>query len=113
MPKAKLSYPWYVMVCGKRTKDNTEELIHDFALRCNVCSSVGRRNDNGKPPELFTTDDYPCYKDAFRHVYGKWNFPERTGNPGRPREAYQTEPEMQYATVKKHRRKRSIGEVVV
>ena len=82
------------MVCGKRTKDNTEELIRDFASRCN----------EGKPPELFTTDDYPCYKDAFRHVYGKWNFPERTGNPGRPREAYQTEPEMQYATVKKHRR---------
>jgi hypothetical protein len=46
-------------------------------------------------------------------VYGKWYFPERTGNPGRPRKAYKTEPEMQYATVKKHRRKRSIGEVVV
>jgi IS1 family transposase len=82
------------MVCGKRTKENTEELIHDFASRCN----------DGKPPELFTTDDYPCYKDAFLNVYGEWVIPERTGKPGRPREAYQTEPDMQYATVKKHRK---------
>jgi len=82
------------MVCGKRTKENTEELIQDFASRCN----------DGEPPELFTTDDYPCYKDAFVHVYGKWEFPERTGKPGRPREAYQTEPDMQYATVKKQRK---------
>lgn len=82
------------MVCGKRTKENTEELIRDFASRCN----------EGKPPELFTTDDYPCYKDAFRRMYGKWNFPERTGKPGRPMGSYQTEPDMQYATVKKHRK---------
>lgn len=82
------------MVCGKRTKENTEELIHDFASRCN----------DGNPPDLFTTDDYPCYKEAFRHVYGKWEFPERTGNPGRPREAYQNDPDMQYATVKKQRK---------
>jgi len=82
------------MVCGKRTKENTEELIHDFASRCN----------DGNPPDLFTTDDYPCYKDAFRHVYGEWEFPERTGKPGRPREAYQGDPDMQYATVKKQRK---------
>jgi hypothetical protein len=63
------------MVCG--TKENTEELIHDFASRCN----------EGNPPELFTTDDYSCYKDAFRHVYGEWEYPERTGKAGRPRKA--------------------------
>ena len=56
------------MVCGKRTKENTEELIQDFANRAN----------DGKPPRLFTTDDYPCYRDALLHVYGEWVFPERT-----------------------------------
>ena len=35
-----------VMVCDKRTKENTEELIQDFASRCN----------DGNPPDLFTTD---------------------------------------------------------
>ena len=87
------------MVCGKRTKENTEELIQDFASRCN----------DGDPPRLFTTDDYPCYEDALLHVYGKWAIPERTGKPGRPREPFQTEPDMQYATVDK---KRERGRVV-
>jgi IS1 family transposase len=82
------------MVCGKRTKEKTEELIQDFASRSN----------NGNPPELFTTDDYPCYQDAFLHVYGEWVTPEQTGKPGRPRKPFQTEPDMQYATVKKHRK---------
>ena len=50
------------MVIGKRTKENTEELMRDFASRVN----------DGKPPKLFTTDDYPCYKDALLSVYGKW-----------------------------------------
>jgi len=72
------------MVCGKRTKENTNELIKDFASRCN----------DGKPPELFTTDDYWCYEDAFLNVYGGV-IPERTGKPGRPRNGYQTEPDMQ------------------
>lgn len=91
------------MVCGKRTKENTEELIQDFASRCN----------KGKPPELFTTDDYSCYKDAFRHVYGEWEYPERTGKPGRPRKAYQKEPDMQYATIKKHRKQGRVVSVDV
>jgi len=91
------------MVCGKRTKENTEELVQDFASRCN----------GGKPPELFTTDDYSCYKDAFRHVYGEWEYPERTGKPGRPRKAYQKEPDMQYATIKKHRKQGRVVSVEV
>lgn len=82
------------IVFGKRTKENTEELIQDFAHRCN----------DGEPPELFTTDDYSCYQDALLHVYGTWIIPERTGKPGRPKVAFQTEPEMQYATVKKERK---------
>ena len=82
------------MVIGKRTKENTEELMRDFASRVN----------DGKPPKLFTTDDYPCYKDAFLSVYGKWVVPERTGKRGRPRNPFQTMPDMQYATVKKHRK---------
>ena len=87
------------MTCGKRTKENTAELIQDFASRCN----------DGNPPELFTTDDYPCYQDALLHAYGKWVNPERTGKPGRPKEPFQTEPDMQYATVKQ---KRQGGRVV-
>jgi IS1 family transposase len=76
------------MVIGKRTKENTEELLRDFASRVN----------EGKPPRLFTTDDYPCYKDALLSVYGKWVVPERTGKRGRPRDPFQTMPDMQYAT---------------
>ena len=87
------------IVFGKRTKENTEGLIQDFASRCN----------DGNPPELFTTDDYSCYKDAFLHVYGEWVIPERTGKAGRPKDPFQTEPDMQYATVNK---KRKDGQVI-
>ena len=83
------------MFCGKRTKENTEKAIQDLASRCN----------DGEPPELFTTDDYSCYRDAFLHVYGAWVIPERTGKPGRPKNPFQTEPDMQYATVKKKRKR--------
>ena len=72
------------MVCGKRTKENTEELVQDFASRCN----------DGSPPELFTTDNYPCYQDALLHAYGEWVVPERTGKLGRPKDPFQTEPDM-------------------
>ena len=82
------------MVIGKRTKENTEELIRDFSSRVN----------DGKPPKLFTTDDYPCYKDALLSLYGKWVVPEPTGKRGRPRNPFQTMPDMQYATVKKHKK---------
>jgi transposase-like protein len=77
------------MVIGKRTKENTEELISDFSHRVN----------EGKPPRLFTADDYPCYKDALLSIYGKWVVPEPTGKRGRPRRPYQTIPDMQYATL--------------
>ena len=87
------------MVCGKRTKENTEELIQDFASRCN----------DGEPPELFTTDNYSCYQDALLHTYGEWVVPEQTGRQGRPKDPFQTEPDMQYATVTK---KRQSGRVV-
>jgi hypothetical protein len=77
------------MVTGKRTKENTDELIGDFASRVN----------EGEPPLLFTTDDYPCNKDALLSVYGKWVVPERTGKRGRPRNPFRTIPDMQYATL--------------
>ena len=82
------------MVCEKRTKQNTEELIGDFASRTN----------GGKPPELFTTDADWCYKGALLSVYGQWVYPEPTGKPGRPKKPYQVVPEMQYVTVKKVRK---------
>jgi len=82
------------MVIGKRTKENTEELIRDFASRVN----------GGGPPLLFTTDDYPCYKDALLSVYGKLVVSERTGKRGRPRNPFRAI-DIQYATVKKHRKR--------
>lgn len=54
---------------GKRTKENTFALISDFASRVN----------GGKPPKLFTTDEYAPYADALLAVYGKEVIPERTG----------------------------------
>jgi len=82
------------LVCGKRTKENTEELIADFASRAN----------DGKPPQLFTTDADWCYKGALLCVYGEWVAPEPTGKRGRPRQPYQVVPDMQYVTVKKTRK---------
>ncbi|MCH8293093.1 hypothetical protein IH992_18545 [Candidatus Poribacteria bacterium] len=82
------------MVCGKRTKENTEQLIGDFASRAN----------DGKPPGLFTTDADWCYKGALLAVYGQWVYPQPTGKPGRPRQPYQAIPHMQYVTVKKVRK---------
>lgn len=89
------------LVTGKRTKENTDELIRDFAGRVN----------EGEPPRLFSTDDYPCYKDALLSVYGKLVFPERTGKRGRPRGPFRTVPDMQYVTVKKHRKHRHVVSV--
>ncbi len=82
------------LVCGKRTKENTEQLIKDFAQRAN----------DGKPPGLFTTDADWCYKGALLSVYGEWVYPEPTGKPGRPRQPYQVVPDMQYVMVKKARK---------
>ncbi len=82
------------LVCGKRTKENTEELIGDFASRTN----------DGQPPQLFTTDADWCYKGALLAVYGEWVYPKPTGKPGRPRAPYQAVPDMQYVTVKKQRK---------
>ncbi|MCZ6681109.1 MAG: hypothetical protein O7E52_28140 [Candidatus Poribacteria bacterium] len=82
------------MVCGKRTKENTEERIGDFASRAN----------DGNPPQLFTTDADWCYKGALLCVYGQWVYPEPTGKPGRPRHPYQMVPDLQYVTVKKVRK---------
>ena len=82
------------MACGKRTKENTEELIGDLATRAN----------GGNPPQLFTTDADWCYKKALLSVYGEWVYPKPTGKPGRPKKPYQVVPDMQYVTVKKIRK---------
>ena len=82
------------MACGKRTKENTEELVQDFASRVN----------DGRPPQLFTTDADWCYKGALLAVYGQWVYPEPTGKPGRPRQPHQVVDDMQYVTVKKLRK---------
>ena len=66
----------------------------DFASRAN----------DGKPPQLFTTDADWCYKGALLNVYGEWVYPEPTGKPGRPQKPYQVVPEMEYVTVKKVRK---------
>ena len=82
------------LVCGKRTKENTKQLIDDFASRAN----------DGKPPRLFTTDADWCYKGALLTVYGESVSPEPSGKPGRPRQPYQAVGDMQYVTVRKVRK---------
>ena len=83
--------------------------LSEFCCINTECSEYGKRGGRNlrvhQTYGLFTTDDYSCYKDAFLHVYGKWVIPERTGKPGRPRKPFQSEPDMQYATVKKKRKR--------
>ena len=70
-----------------------------------ICSLTHSPTYSLTHPRLFTTDDYPCYRDALLHVYGEWVFPERTRNP------YQAIPDMQYVTVKKERKRGRVESV--
>ena len=81
------------LIVGKRTDDNTVELVRDFHQRT-----------EGRIPRLMTSDGYPTYATAIREVYGEVVTPPPTGLPGRPRSPEKVVPEaLVYATVTKER----------
>jgi len=83
------------MVPGKRTKENVEKLVHDFACR------TGHR-----AIELMTSDEYKPYKDSILREYGH-EIPQPRRHPrGRKPKPKLTPPDdLVYATVHKTRRK--------
>ena len=89
------------MVPGKRTGENTAELVSDFAQRT-----------GGKPPPLVTSDEYAPYATALAKQYSELVTPPRTGTVGRPQLPYTVPvPELVYATVHKEREKGRVVEV--
>jgi len=84
------------MVPGKRTEENTRELVEDFSLRAN----------DGQPPALMTADEYGPYPKCILEIYGEEVRPEPTGKPGRPRKPYKVAPpDLLFATVCKKQEK--------
>ena len=89
------------MVPGKRTGENTAELIDDFAHRT-----------GGRPPALITSDEYAPYATVVAKQYSEVVTPPRTGKRGRPRVPYAVPaPDLVYATVHKQREKGRVVEV--
>ena len=79
---------------GKRTKENTKEVVKNTAKRL-----------GGKIPRLITSDGYKVYEEAILETFGEKQEPERTGKPGRPKKAtYIPPPDLVYATVDKTRK---------
>ena len=90
------------MVPGKRTEENTKELIEDFSSRVN----------DGQPPCLMTADDYGPYSKYILETYGEELRPEPTGRPGRPKKPYKVAPpDLLFASVHKKRQKSRVVEV--
>ncbi len=90
------------VVAGARTAENVEAVV----------SEVKERTE-GRPLNLLTSDDYPAYKEAIRHVYGT----EVTTTPsGRDSKRMVPEkippPELTYATVEKKRRLGLVVEIL-
>jgi hypothetical protein len=89
------------MVPGKRTGENTADLVSDFAQRT-----------GGRPPALITSDEYAPYATALANQYFEEVTPPRTGAPGRPKAPYTVPaPDLVYATVRKERKKGRVVEV--
>jgi len=85
--------PVIAVVPGKRTTENTEEVIREF-----------RKRTDDNEIRLITSDEYKPYKTAILNTYGKEVVPGRTGKPGRPAKPYMEPPEnISYATVHKTR----------
>lgn len=83
------------MVPGKRTGENTAELVRDFAERT-----------GGQPPALFTTDEYAPYATALAEQYSIMVISPKTGKSGRPLKPYNLPfTDLVYATVHKEREK--------
>lgn len=86
-----------------RTAENAEAVVADVKGRT-----------EGRPLNLLTSDDYPAYKEAIRHVYGT----EVTTTPsGRDSKRMVPEkippPELTYATVEKKRRLGRVVEILI
>jgi hypothetical protein len=89
------------MVAGKRSGENTAELVKDFAERT-----------GGKPPALVTSDEYAPYTTALANQYSEVVTPPRTGKVGRPQQPYSVPArDLVYATVHKEREKGRVVEV--
>jgi hypothetical protein len=89
------------MVPGKRTGQNTAELVKDFAART-----------GGNPPALVTSDEYAPYATALANQYSEVVTPPKTGKAGRPQQPYAVPvPDLVYATVHKEREKGRVVEV--
>jgi len=91
-----------VVVPGARDAANVEAVV----------AEVHRRTEGR--PVLMTSDDYPAYKEAIRHVYGQ----EVTTTPsGRPAQRMVPEkeppPGLTYATVEKRRRSGRVVGILV
>lgn len=83
------------MVPGKRTGENTAQLVKDFAART-----------GGKPPALVTSDEYAPYATALAKQYWEVVTPSKSGKVGRPQQPYAVPlPDLVYATVHKEREK--------
>jgi hypothetical protein len=77
------------LVVGKRTRENLQGVLNDFAERT-----------GGKPPALSTSDDCSMYDQVLLEQYGQLVAPPRTGRPERPPKPYLKWPEgAVYATV--------------
>jgi IS1 family transposase len=89
------------VVPGKRTSENTRQLVQDFKERT-----------EGRIMNLITTDEYPVYETEILEAYGETVEPPRTGKPGRPAKPYKVPPkDLQYATVHKVREKGRVVKV--
>jgi hypothetical protein len=89
------------VVTGKRTAENTADLVRDF-----------HRRTSGRLMDLITSDEYAPYRGAILEIYGETITPPRTGKRGRPRKSYKVPPAgLTYATVHKTRSKGRVVKV--
>ena len=72
------------------------------------------RLTEGRPLRLWTSDDYPAYKEAILQVYGEEVTTTPTGRPVRRMVPEKVPPpELTYATVEKRRRLGRVVEILV
>jgi len=78
-----------------------------------VVAQVHQRTE-GRPLRLLTSDDYPAYKDAILHVYGREVTTTPTGRDSKRMVPEKVPPsELTYATVEKRRRLGRVVEILV
>jgi IS1 family transposase len=91
------------VVNGKRTKENTKELVQDTAQRL-----------GNEPPRLITSDGYKAYEEAILEAFGEVLEPARSGKPGRLKKAeYIPPPDLVYATVVKTREDGKVAKIEI